>query len=356
MNTTSRKAPQTALAALALLAVGVFSTGCGECGCNPCPPPAPAVTSVTDAAGTIDGGSTVVVRGTDFTDATAVTFGGVAGTAMTVTSATEISVTTPAGAAVGAVDVAVTTPSGTGTMTGAYTYEDDAGGAPYPMPPVAGENNDVSWGSAVYDRPTMYVSRDVPAGKFKNIIIAIPHSSTRAWKFNTVTTSGGVITFNFVENTATGSASVWVYVDASASTRSLSGITSVRAVATLSGGGSDDVVVDAGGSDDGGTITTWTTGMPFFWHKVNGSNVEVGGFLYGLNNQSGTSQVPTTFSAPSPDPGTPGIMLASTTNGTAKAFQAIPMKSFSNLAGTNPYRAELNLSPTTADRGFAFKD
>jgi HK97 family phage major capsid protein len=50
-----------------------------------------------------------------------VTFGGVAGTAFTVVSATSITVTAPAHAA-GAVDVVVQSPNGNGTLTGGYTY------------------------------------------------------------------------------------------------------------------------------------------------------------------------------------------------------------------------------------------
>jgi hypothetical protein len=232
-------------------------------------------------------------------------------------------------------------------------------GAPYPMPPEAGEKTDVNWGGAgvsIYDRPTMYVSRDVAAGKFKRIIIAIPHGTAHTWKFNTVTT-GSTITFNFSEDTYTGtSPGVFVYIDESAGTRNLSGVTSVRAVAALAGGGSDDDIVTVSGTDDEGSITTWTQGMPFFWHKQSGSNVIVGGFLYGLNNTAGANQTPSAFSGPTPNPGAPGIILASTVTGTAKMYQAIPQLTFSNPTGVNSYKAELNLSPTTPDRCFYFQD
>jgi hypothetical protein len=53
--------------------------------------------------------------------AVGVTFGGAAGTAVTVTSDTELSVTTPAHAA-GVVDVVVTTDNGTATLAGGFTY------------------------------------------------------------------------------------------------------------------------------------------------------------------------------------------------------------------------------------------
>jgi hypothetical protein len=82
---------------------------------------APTITTVAPTSGFTTGGTTVVLTGTNFTGATAVTFGGVAASSFTVDSATQITATTPAHAA-GAVDVAVTAPGGTATATGAFTY------------------------------------------------------------------------------------------------------------------------------------------------------------------------------------------------------------------------------------------
>ena len=67
------------------------------------------------------GGTTVTITGTNFTGATAVTFGGTAATSVVVVNATTITAITPAHAA-GAVNVVVTTPGGTGTGIGLYTY------------------------------------------------------------------------------------------------------------------------------------------------------------------------------------------------------------------------------------------
>lgn len=89
--------------------------------------PAPTVTAVSPNSGTTAGGTSVTVTGTNFTGATALTFGGTAATAFTVVNATTITSTTPAHAA-GAVAVAVTTPNGTGIGAGLFTYA--AVGAP----------------------------------------------------------------------------------------------------------------------------------------------------------------------------------------------------------------------------------
>ncbi|MBK9087653.1 MAG: IPT/TIG domain-containing protein [Holophagales bacterium] len=81
----------------------------------------PTVSDINPSSGTTAGGTTVTITGTNFTGATAVTFGVTAATSYTVNSATQITATTPAHAA-GTVDVAVTTPAGTATSTGGFAY------------------------------------------------------------------------------------------------------------------------------------------------------------------------------------------------------------------------------------------
>ncbi len=87
------------------------------------PPAPPAITSLSPSTGPSPGGYPVVITGTDFTGATAVTFGGTAAASFTVNSDTQITAVAPAGA-VGPVDVAVTTPDGTSANTAAddFTY------------------------------------------------------------------------------------------------------------------------------------------------------------------------------------------------------------------------------------------
>ena len=86
-------------------------------------PPPPTVSSVSPSAGPTGGANTVTITGTNFTNATAVSFGSTAATSFTVNSDTQISAVVPSGTA-GPVDVTVTTPSGpsaTGTADH-YTY------------------------------------------------------------------------------------------------------------------------------------------------------------------------------------------------------------------------------------------
>jgi len=73
---------------------------------------APSITSLSPSSGNSAGGSSVSITGSNFTSASAVTFGGVAASGFTVNSATSISATSPPLPA-GSYGVTVTTPSGT---------------------------------------------------------------------------------------------------------------------------------------------------------------------------------------------------------------------------------------------------
>ncbi len=83
-----------------------------------------SVTSISPAVGVTSGGTVVTISGTGFTTAlnSAVTFGGVAATNVTIVDAVTIQVTAPAHAA-GSVDVAVMVGGLSVVKTGAFTYE-----------------------------------------------------------------------------------------------------------------------------------------------------------------------------------------------------------------------------------------
>ncbi len=84
--------------------------------------PAPTVTVMGPNAGSVLGGTVVVIRGSGFTGATAVTFGPTDATIFNVDSDTQITATAPPGS--GTVDVTVTAPNGTSAPTAAdlFTY------------------------------------------------------------------------------------------------------------------------------------------------------------------------------------------------------------------------------------------
>ena len=83
---------------------------------------APTVTAVAPSEGAFSGGTAVTITGTGFVAGATVTFNGVAATGVSVSSATSISATTPAGVQ-GAAVIAVTNPdTQSGTLSGAFTY------------------------------------------------------------------------------------------------------------------------------------------------------------------------------------------------------------------------------------------
>jgi hypothetical protein len=89
----------------------------------------PTVTGLSTTSGTTGGGTTVVVSGSGFTDATEVTFGGVPADSVIVNSDTQLTVLAPPDAA-GTVDVQVTTPAGTSATSSADQYTYVAAAAP----------------------------------------------------------------------------------------------------------------------------------------------------------------------------------------------------------------------------------
>jgi hypothetical protein len=90
--------------------------------------PVPVVLSLAPASGPMAGGTTVTLSGLGFTGATKVLFGAVAGTKVSVTNDTTLTVVSPASKTAGAVDVTVTTAGGTSPVwTGdEFTYQTPA--------------------------------------------------------------------------------------------------------------------------------------------------------------------------------------------------------------------------------------
>ena len=81
----------------------------------------PAVTGISPAGGSVLGGTSVTISGSDLASATSVKFGATSATIVSDT-ATSITATAPAAAATGTVNVSVTTAAGTSTTSGADQF------------------------------------------------------------------------------------------------------------------------------------------------------------------------------------------------------------------------------------------
>jgi hypothetical protein len=98
-------------------ATNSVGTGSASAASNSVTPAAvPTVTGISPASGTLAGGTSVIITGTNFAGATAVKFGSTDAASYTVDSATQITAMSPAHSA-GSVHVTVTTPGGTSTTS-----------------------------------------------------------------------------------------------------------------------------------------------------------------------------------------------------------------------------------------------
>ncbi|TML00324.1 MAG: hypothetical protein E6G34_02235 [Actinobacteria bacterium] len=113
--------PVRSLLATALLLLGLLALN-SDIGAAYATSPPPTVAKVKPGAGPGTGGTLVTIKGTNFTEATAVTFGSTDAASFTVKSATSITARSPAGT--GTVDVTVTTTGGTSATSSAdhFTY------------------------------------------------------------------------------------------------------------------------------------------------------------------------------------------------------------------------------------------
>jgi hypothetical protein len=138
----------------------------------------PVVSGVSPADGPTAGATSVTITGEYLTEVTSVTFDGVVGSDLVVTSDTELTVTTPAHAA-GAVDVVVTSPAGSSDVA-SFTYI---------APPVVTLTGPATYapGSSV----VMSVSVD-PALSGTGVVWYRPEGGSWTASTKTVTITGGV--------------------------------------------------------------------------------------------------------------------------------------------------------------------
>jgi hypothetical protein len=87
--------------------------------------PTPAISAVAPSFGSVTGGTSVTITGTDFTATSAVKFGSTPATSFTVESDTQITAIVPPSTTVGSVDVTATTLAGTSPKVGndEFDYE-----------------------------------------------------------------------------------------------------------------------------------------------------------------------------------------------------------------------------------------
>ncbi|WP_342708354.1 Ig-like domain repeat protein [Bradyrhizobium sp. B124] len=121
---------------------------------------APTVTSISPAAGPTSGGTTVIITGTAFTAATAVTFGATPATGFTVNSSTQITATSPAGT--GTVDITVTTAVGTSATSAADRFTFAA--ATTTQTALTSSQNPSSFGQSVTFTANVTASAGTPTG------------------------------------------------------------------------------------------------------------------------------------------------------------------------------------------------
>jgi hypothetical protein len=96
-----------------------------EVGYNAVVQPAPTLTAIAPASGSIKGGAAVTIAGTDFANVSGVSFGGVPAAGFSVASEGQINAVAPRVKKAGAVDVTVTTVAGTTPVTAVdkFTYK-----------------------------------------------------------------------------------------------------------------------------------------------------------------------------------------------------------------------------------------
>lgn len=84
--------------------------------------PAPTITSIAPNSGSLSGGTSVTITGTNFQSNAGVTFGSVAAQSVVVTSSTSITAVSPAASAAGPVAVKVTNGDGQSATFASFTY------------------------------------------------------------------------------------------------------------------------------------------------------------------------------------------------------------------------------------------
>src|SRR5262249_19063379 len=133
--------------------------------------PVPAVTGVSPSSGATGGGTSVTIRGTNFTGTSQVLFGTVPALLFTVNSDTSITAISPLAAA-GTVDITVTTGSGTSATGAADQFTYSSGSATPSVTGLSPTSGPTSGGTSVtitgtnLSGATAVLFGTTPAGSF----------------------------------------------------------------------------------------------------------------------------------------------------------------------------------------------
>lgn len=158
---------------------------------------APTITSVSPAAGPDTGGTSVVITGTNFDNASLVRFGGVDATSFTVDSSTSITAVTPSINFAQTVNVEVATPNGTANLASGFSYRN----APFISFPsgISPDNGPTTGGTIITIDGNHFLDATVTIGGVaatitsntgNRMIVAAPANSAGS-KTIVITTPGG---------------------------------------------------------------------------------------------------------------------------------------------------------------------
>lgn len=158
------------------------------------------ITSVTPAAGSVAGGTSVAINGGKFLGATAVRFGSTLASSFIVKNDSSIDAVSPAAVSVGVVDITVTTPSGTTTITPAdkYSYVNvpTVTGVSPPSGPIAGGTSVSITGTNFSDATKVYFGTDLASFTINSptsISVTSPTVSVAGTVDVTVESASGVV-------------------------------------------------------------------------------------------------------------------------------------------------------------------
>ncbi|MFM7252046.1 MAG: IPT/TIG domain-containing protein, partial [Ilumatobacteraceae bacterium] len=221
----------------------------------------PSVVSVSPVSGPLSAGTLVTVSGSNLDGAVSVTFGGVAGTSLSVVSDSELSVRAPAALVSGGVAVVVSTPGGVSSGSVVFTYVDApvVSGVSPGAGPVAGGGSVTISGSFLSGASAVSFG-SVPASSFTVV---------SASEISAVVPAGSVGSVAVRVTTAGGQSA-----DTAADDYRYFGVPSVSGLSPASGPVAGGQVVAVSGANLLGATSVTFDGVPVAFSVKSDSSVE----------------------------------------------------------------------------------